>query len=140
MGRYRVPPDAWRQATLALLRYPEIMHELDEIVRESMTHDPEKTGGSKPAHADPTATSAVKLISSKRYQRLKQEAEAVKMAIDSFDEIEIGVINQRFFSHRKGVRTPKPYSHIRHTGYSRRQMQRICKEVITKVAVNLGEL
>lgn len=140
MGKYRIPPDAWRAATLVLLRYPETLAEIEACVSEAMTRDPEATGsGSKPAHPDPTASAAIRLTSSVKYDRLKREARAVEQSVEDLDDIQLAVIRARFWGHRKGHRRPKPYACI-DVGYERRQMQRIVREVIHKVAVNLGEM
>lgn len=141
MGRYRIPPDAWRTATLALLRYPETKAELAEAFDLATTRNPERDkGGAKPAHPDPTGTAGIRLANSAKYQRLKREISAVESATADLDPAELSVIRERFWSHRKGARSVKPYDFMQDLGYSRRQMQRICRKVIGRVAINLGEM
>lgn len=141
MGRYRIPPDAWRQATLALLRYPETRQELADAFDLATTRNPERDkGGAKPAHPDPTGTAGIRLANSAKYQRLKREITAVESATADLDPAELSVIRERFWKHKKGVRTPCPYYYIPDIGYSERQMHRICRKVILRVALNLGEI
>ena len=141
MGRYRLPPDAWRQATLVLLRYPETKALYDQLVEESRTRTSEQKGSShKPVHSDPTATAGMKLSDDARFQRVKREVSAVDNALMTLDGAEREVIRQRFWNHKRGHRKVCGYNYMWDTGYSRRQMQRIVKRVIMLVALSLGEL
>ena len=141
MGRYRLPPDAWRQATLVLLRYPETKALYTQLVEESQTRTGEQKGSShKPVHSDPTATAGMKLSDDARLQRVKREVSAVDNALQGLDGAEKEVIRRRFWSHRHGSRKICGYNYMHGIGYSRRQMQRIVKRVIISVAVSLGEL
>ena len=141
MGRYRLPPDAWRQATLVLLRYPETKAQYTQLVEESQTRTGEQNGNShKPVHSDPTANAGIKLSCDPRYQRIKREVAAVENAMAGLEGAEREVIRQRFWSHKRGSRKVCGYNYMRDTGYSRRQMQRIVKRVIISVAMHLGEM
>ena len=141
MGRYHIPADAWRQATLALLRYPETERELQEAVEESRTRIPGKgEGGAKPSHSNPTEAAALRLYDDARYQRLKREAKAVEEATANLDQIELDVIRKRFWDHRAGHRRVRGYDNIQDTGYSRRKMQEIVRRVIIATAAALGEI
>lgn len=141
MGRYRLPPDAWRQATLVLLRYPETKVLYNQLVEEVQTRTNEQKGNShKPVHSDPTANAAIKLSDDVRFQRVKREVAAVDSALTGLDGAEREVICQRFWSHKRDSRKVCGYNYMRDTGYSRRQMQRIVKRVIISVAMHLGEL
>ena len=142
VGRYRLPPDAWRQATLVLLRYPETKVLYNQLVEEVQTRTDEQKGGTshKPVHSDPTATAAIRLSDDARFQRVKREVTAVDNALTGLDGAEREVIRQRFWSHKRGSRKVCGYNYMRDTGYSRRQMQRIVKRVIISVAMHLGEL
>lgn len=145
MPRYRrIPQDAWTQARFVLLRYPETKEEYDSLLEVATTRNPEsKSSGPKPAHADPTQTSAIRLMemeSTPRYQRISREVKAVDAVIAELDPIEVEIIRMRYWSHRKGVRTALPYDYMQASGYSERQMHRICQKVIRAVAINLGEL
>ena len=141
MGKYRIKQDAWRTATLALLRYQESKEELQECVEESMTRDPETRGrGSKQAHPDPTQAAAIRLTNNARYRRLRRETQAVENAIEDLNDIQKDIIRHRFWMHRKGHRKPCPYQYMHGLGYEQRQMQKIVRTVIIKVAAALGEL
>lgn len=141
VGRYRLPPDAWRQATLVLLRYPETKAQYTQLVEESQTRTGEQNGNShKPVHSDPTANAGIRLSDDARFQRVKREVAAVDSALSGLDGAEREVIRQRFWSHKRGSRKVCGYNYMRDTGYSRRQMQRIVKRVIISVAMHLGEM
>lgn len=141
MGKYKINPDAWRQATLVLLRYQENKAEINELVSDMQARDPETRGrGSKQAHADPTAAAGERLFYSAKYDRLKREVNAVDNALDGLTDIELDVIKKRFWAHKKGHRSPCAYKYMIGMGYEKAQMQRIIKKVIRKVAVNLGEI
>lgn len=144
MGKYRIPADAWRQATLVLLRYPETKEEYNALFDIATTRDPEKkAAGSRPAHPDPTQAAAVKLTElgqDQRYQRIKREVQAVEEAIKDLDPAELEVIRRRYWKHRKGHRKARGYDFMQDIGYSRRQMQRVCRKTILAVALSLGEL
>lgn len=141
VGRYRLPPDAWRQATMVLLRYPETKLLYNQLVEEVQTRTDEQKGNShKPVHSDPTANAGIKLADDPRFQRIKREVAAVENAMARLDGAEREVIRQRFWSHKRGSRKVCGYNYMRDTGYSRRQMQRIVKRVIISVAMHLGEL
>lgn len=140
MGRYRLPPDAWRQATLVLLRYPETKVLYNQLVEEVQTRTDERKGNShKPVHSDPTATAAIRLSDDARFQRVKREVTAVDNALTGLDGAEREVIRQRFWSHKRGSRKVCKYSMI-DIGYSERQMHRIVRRVVKAVALQLGEL
>ena len=139
--RYKIKQDAWNQATLVLLRYLESKAEMREIVTDMMARDPETRGrGSKQPHADPTAAAGERLYFNTRYQRLKREVKAVDDALEGMTDIEKDVIKRRFWEHSHGYRSPCPYEYMIDLGYERRQMQRIIRKAIIRVAVNLGEL
>lgn len=144
MGKYKVNQDAWRAATLALLRHMETKEELGRLDELAMTRDPEAKGrGPKPAHSDPTANSGIKLVGLKdteRYRRLCREAAAVDYATADLNDTELEIIRHRFWKHRKGVRKPCPYNCMVGLGYERTKMQEIVKRVIIKVAAALGEI
>lgn len=140
MGRYRLPPDAWRQATLVLLRYPETKAQYTQLVEESQTRTGEQNGKShKPVHSDPTANAGIKLSGDPRFQRIKREVAAVESALIGLDGAEREVIRRRFWSHKRGSRKVCKYSMI-DIGYSERQMHRIVRRVVKAVALQLGEL
>lgn len=141
MGRYRVPDDAWRQATLVLLRYEESKEQFMEAIGEARSlvrQDREREP--KPIHDDPTAGAAIRLHGSARFQRLKREVCAVDIAIAGMRQAELEVVRKRFWDHRKGERRVCGYESMMDTGYSRRQMQRIVQRVVYKVAEELGEI
>lgn len=141
MGRYRLPPDAWRQATLVLLRYPETKVLYNQLVEEVQTRTDEQKGNShKPVHSDPTATAAIRLSDDARFQRVKREVAAVDSALYGLDGAEREVIRRRFWNHKRGSRKICGYNYMWDIGYSRRQMQRIVKRVIVCVATHLGEM
>ena len=141
MGKYRISQDAWRTATLVLLRYQESKEEIQECIEESMTSDPETRGrGSKQAHADPTQAAAIRLMSNARYWRLRREVKAVDNAIEDLNDIQKDIIRHRFWMHKKGHRKPCPYQYMQGLGYEQRQMQKIIRAVIIKVAADLGEI
>jgi hypothetical protein len=145
MGKYRrMPADAYRQATLVLLRYPEAKEEYNNIFDWATTRDPDKKGGgAKPAHSDPTQAAAVRLTelgNDQRYQRIKREVYAVEEAVKDLDPTELEVIQLRYWKHRRGERKIRGYDYMRGSGYSRPQMQRIVAKVMRKLAVNLGEI
>lgn len=145
MGKYRrIPADAYRQATLVLLRYPETKEEYNNIFDRATTRDPEKKGsGVKPAHADPTQAAAVRLTelgNDQRYQRIKREVYAVEEAIKGLDPAELEVIQTRYWKHRRGGRKVRGYDYMQGCGYSIRHMKRINQKVIRTVAYNLGEI
>lgn len=141
MGRYKIKQDAWNQATLVLLRYRESKDEIEEIVTDMMARDPETRGrGSKQAHPDPTAAAGERLYYNTRYRRLRRETKAVDDAMAGLDDVEQAVIRRRFFEHGRGHRSPCPYDRMKDLGYERRQMQRIIRKVVVKVAINLGEI
>lgn len=141
MGKYRISQDAWRTATLVLLRYQESKEEIQECIEEAMTSDPETRGrGSKQAHADPTQAAAIRLMNNVRYWRLRREVKAVESAIEDLSDVQKSVIRHRFWMHRKGHRNPCPYKYMNGLGYEKAQMQRIVRSVIIKVAAALGEI
>ncbi len=136
MSKYRIPPDAWRQSTTVLMRYPQTKRDLSQAIDEAMTRDPERDkGGVKPSHPDPTATSGIRLYSSQRYQRMRREVKAVEDALKGIDSIERDVISQRYWDHKHKT----AYERI-DAPYSVRQMQRIVQRVMYRIAVNLGEI
>lgn len=141
MGKYIINADAWRQATLVLLRYPETKAQFMKAVEESRTRTSErKKGGAKPSHPDPTANAAIRLYNDVRYQRLKREVCAVEEAMAGMDGIEREVIRRRFWNHAAGSRKVCAYAYMKDVGYSRRHMQKIVRRVIQRVAYNLGEM
>ena len=144
MGKYRIPADAWRQATLVLLRYPETREEYTMLFDIATTRDPDKkAGGAKPSHSDPTQAAAVRLSElgqDQKYQRIKREVYAVEEATKDLDPAELEVIRRRFWLHRKGHRKVRGYDYLQDTGYSRRTMQKIVRRVILKIAIIIGEL
>ena len=141
MPRYKIKQDAWNQATLVLLRYQETKAEIEEIVSDMTARDPETRGrGSKQAHPDPTGAAAERLFYNARYKRLKREKKAVDDALEGLSDVELDVIKRRFWQHSKGHRIPCPYEYMTGLGYERRQMQRIIRKVIVKLAANLGEM
>lgn len=140
MGKYKLPSDAWRQATLVLLRYPESKKELARCIEEVMTRDPEQSGNSsKPVHSDPTGNAGVRLTTHARYNRLRREVQAVEDAVKDYDGATLEVIRERYWKHGRWRRRPRAYECI-NAGYSERQMHRICQRTLYKVAVNLGEI
>lgn len=141
VGRYRLPPDAWRQATLVLLRYPETKVLYTQLVEEVQTRTDEQKGSShKPVHSDPTANAGIKLSGDPRFMRVKREVAAVESALIGLDGAEREVIRRRFWNHKRGSRKICGYNYMWDIGYSRRQMQRIVKRVIVSVATHLGEM
>ena len=141
MGRYRLPPDAWRQATLVLLRYPETKAQHTQLVEESQTRTGEQNGNShKPVHSDPTANAGIKLAGDPRFQRIKREVAAVENAMARLDGAEREVIRRRFWNHKRGSRKICAYRYMIDIGYSERQMHRIVRRVVKAVALQLGEM
>lgn len=141
MGKYKINQDAWQTATLALLRYMESKDEMTQCIEESMTSDPETRGrGSKQAHPDPTQAAAIRLTGNERYRRLRREVQAVDSAIEGLSETELKIIRCRFWMHGPGYRKPCPYKYLGGLGYEHRQMQKIIRKVIIKVAAALGEI
>lgn len=141
MGRYRLPPDAWRQATLVLLRYPETKVLYTQLVEEVQTRTDEQKGNShKPVHSDPTANAGIKLADDPRFQRIKREVAAVENAMAGLDGAEREVIRRRFWNHKRGSRKICAYRYMIDIGYSERQMHRIVRRVVKAVAMQLGEL
>ena len=141
VGRYRLPPDAWRQATLVLLRYPETKVLYNQLVEEVQTRTDEQKGNShKPVHSDPTATAAIRLSDDARFQRVKREVAAVDSALTGLDGAEREVIRRRFWNHKRGSRKICAYRYMIDIGYSERQMHRIVRRVVKAVALQLGEM
>ena len=141
MGRYRLPPDAWRQATLVLLRYPETRAQFMELIEESRTNTSERrNGGAKPSHPDPTATAAIRLYGDARFQRIKREVCAVEHALAGLSNAEREVIRRRFFDHKYGSRKVCGYQYMQDIGFGKRQMQRIVHRVVKAIAIQLGEI
>lgn len=136
MNKYRIPTDAWRQSATVLMRYPQTKRDLQGAIDEAITRNPERDGGgSKPSHPDPTATSGIRLYSNQRYQRMRREVKAVEDAIKGLDSVEMDVIRQRYWKHKRKT----SYERI-DAPYSVRQMQRIVQRVMYRIAVNLGEI
>lgn len=141
MGRYKINADAWRQATLVLLRYQESKTGIEECVRDAMARDPEtRSRGSKQAHPDPTAAAADRLLKNPKYARLKREIKAVEDTMAGLNDIEREIIKKRFWMHRKGHRKPCPYQYMTDLGYERASMQRTVRKAVAKVARELGEI
>lgn len=138
MPRYRqIQQDTWIIAKLVILRYPETKKEYDRLVEIAQTNTAEQVkNGAKPVHQDPTAQAAMKLYDDIRFQRIKREATAVGNALEGLDSAEKNVVRKRFWS-RKGKILGYRYIHA---GYSEREMHRIIKDFIGKVAYDLGEL
>lgn len=143
MGKYSAPADAWKVATLALMRYQEnkeaIKREYERITIPAAASSNGRHSG-RALHADPTANKAIRLYNDIRYQKLKQEIYAVEKALEPLPAEHKEIIYRRFFNHPAGVRTPKGYDFMQDIGYSPRQMKRIVQTVIYTVAHYLGEM
>lgn len=136
MNRYRIPTDAWRQSATVLMRYPQTKRDLNHAIEEAMSRDPERDkGGVKPPHPDPTATAGIRLYSNQRYQRMRREVKAVEDAIKGLDSVEMDVIRQRYWKHKRKT----AYERI-DAPYSVRAMQKIVHKVMYRLAANLGEI
>ena len=141
MGRYKIPPDAWRAATLVLLRYQETKAGIKDAIDEATTSNPETRGrGPKAAHADPTGNKGISLATDRKYNRMKREIMAVENAMEGLTAQQKEVIRQRFWNHGSGYRHTCPYQYMIGTHYSEAGMKKIVGKVIERVAYNLGEL
>lgn len=141
MGRYKIPPDAWKAATLCLLRYQETKSGIQSAIDEATTSNPEKRGnGPRAEYPDPTANRGISLATDHKYNRMKRETMAVEMAIKGLSDQQVEVIRQRFWNHGSGYRHTCPYQYMRGTHYSEGAMKKIVGRVVERVARNLGEL
>ena len=143
MGRDAISRKAWQRATNALLWYPDNKVEYESLLDELLTPDPEPSGVSvKPVHKDPTAAAAVRLASSKRFQTLKQEIEAVELAVSSLQPEQVEVVRRRFWESKRysgGRRKPRQFDYLQDLGYSIIGMRKITRKVVVSVAGYLGE-
>lgn len=141
MGRYKIPPDAWKAATLALLRYQETKAGIKDAQEEAMTSDPEARGhGPRQSYPDPVPAAVAKLEKNKKYNRMKRELWAVENAMEGLTDSQKEVIRQRFWDHGSGYRHTCPYQYMRGTHYSEAGMKKIVGHVVERVARNLGEI
>ena len=133
---------AWQRAVNVLLWYQDNIEELASLQDAATTYDPEHRGssGSRPLHPDPTANAAIRLVDSQRTKALKAEIEAVEEALCLLTPEQREVVRRRFWQDQWGSRRkPRQYDYLQDTGYSERQMKRICRTMIRRVAANLGE-
>lgn len=131
MGKYKIPPDAWRQATLALLRYYETREDIEDHIKDIIS-------GEK-ARKDPTPAAVDNMMESRKYNRMKRELAAVEKAIEGMPEDQLIVIRKRFWEHKRGYRHTCPYRYI-NAGYSEATLKRIIGATVERVARNLGEI
>lgn len=139
MGKYKIPPDAWRAATLALLRYRENQAAQQELLNIAASQERGRKKHGR-TYADPTQAAAMRLANDPQYMRIKRELAAVEKGIESLNAVQIEVIRRRFWDHPPGVRKPCPYDYMSGTGYERAAMQMIIRRVIIRTAQALGEL
>ena len=141
MRRIEISRKAWQRATNVLLWYQDNIDELASLQDAATTFDPERRGSSgKPLHPDPTANAAIRLVDSQRAKALKAEIEAVEEALCLLTPEQREVVRRRFWCDQRGSRRkPRQYDYLQDTGYSERQMKRICRTMIRRVAANLGE-
>lgn len=142
MNREAISRKAWQRATNALLWYPDNLKEYADLLEELIATDPEKSGdSSKPIHSDPTASAAIRLNGSRRAQTLRQEIEAVELAVSSLRPEQKKIIEERFWKRRRysGRRKPRQYDYLQELGYSVDGMRKIVRGVILSVAGYLGE-
>jgi hypothetical protein len=91
-------------------------------------------------HPDPTANAAIRHVDSQRERALKAEIEAVEEAVSFLTPEQREVIRRRFWDNQRGgTRKPRQYDFLQDIGYSEVQMKRICRTVIRRIAVLLGE-
>ena len=142
MGRIRISRKAWQRAVNALLWYQDNKEEFASLSEELLTgtgeeHGSRFTSGPK----DPTGAAAIRLAENRRYQTLKQEIEAVEMAVSSLRPEQEEVIKRRFWDARRkgGSRKPRQYDYLQDAGYSLDGMRKIVRSVIVAIAGYLGE-
>ena len=142
MGRQRISRKAWQRAVNALLWYPDNKKEFACLLEELMTREPgENRNSSKPIHQDPTSDAAIRIANNARYQNLKQEIDAVEVAVASLRPEQAEVIRKRFWGSRslRGRRKPLQYVSLQDAGYSVEAMKKIVRTAILIVASCLGE-
>lgn len=145
MGKYRITRKAWRTASDVLLYYPDNKKEYAALLDAVLTAGYEEDGNSNGIGSDvsdPTARAAIRLAGNKRAGRLKQEIEAVDLAVSSLRPEELRVIRRRFWYRRRRGETvkPKPYDYLQDLPFSDRQMHRIVQCVIVRIAQLIGEI
>ena len=142
MGKQSISRKAWQRAVNALLWYPDNKDEFVSLAEELMTGTGEENGGrSSSGPKDPTGTAAIRLAENRRYQTLKQEIEAVELAVSKLAPEQMEVIRRRFWWRRYNGerRKPKQFDFMLDLGYSLDGMRRIVRQVILSVASCLGE-
>lgn len=134
--------DSWKMIEIIIRRYPESKKEYEQYIESIMASSPSPAAGmalseeySKPQSV--TEAKAIKLSSSIRGNRLKNEIEAVELVYKSLRAEEQKVMQERFWANNK---RNTPYTKINNVGYSERQMKRIVKKIIMRVGTYIGEV
>ena len=101
MKRKTISRKGWQRAVNALLWYPDNVQEYSELLEELTANTPDrKEDSGKPMHSDPTASAAMRLAADPRAGTLKQEIEAVELAVSFLRPEQKEVIRRRFWTHR----------------------------------------
>ena len=138
MSKNDLSRKAWQRATNVLLWYSDNLREYASLQAAAYNYGSQDSAG-KP-YPDPTAATAIRLVDGQRIRTLRDEIEAVEEAVAMLSPEHKEVIRRRFFEGQRGSqRKPRQYVFLQDVGYSERQMKRICRTVIRRVAASLGE-
>lgn len=133
--------DSWRMIEIIIRRYPAKKREYEEYISDVMgaTHSEEYLGSSNDDGYRPQSVTEAKALkmTSAYVDKLKTEIQAVEFVYNSLRPAEQKVMRERYWrNHKKNV----PYEEMLETNYSRRQMQRIIKRIVSQVGRYLGEI
>lgn len=133
---------AKRRAHEALLWYPDLKKEYEELVAEAMSRDPDHKGtSSKPLTPDPTAAAAIRLASNRKIDSLRRQVGAVEEAMEHMTPIELDFCRKRYwdlpkYTQRKATR----FDYLEDSmHYERWTLISINKRVLRLVAACLGD-
>ena len=137
MNYVKIPRDSRAIIERVLMRYPDQKEEYDSMREQLLESTPFNDGQPRGNYPGNRLEDVVIKLQSPRMQRIEMEIKAVEKAYNALREEEKKVIRIRYWTSRW---RKVPYTRIRDSFYSERQMQRIVFRMIDSVGRDLGEI
>ena len=127
-----------------LLYYPDAKKEYAMLYEKIVTSANDNSGGDSGFGSgtfDPTSIAAIRLVNNKRMARLELEIEAVETTLADLNDCQREVIQRRFWGRQsRRIHKPQPYDYLQDLPFSERQMHRIVRDTIFRIAQMIGEV